>query len=156
VGKKGEGSVGVLDLPGTTALIRPDGIGCQRGGPNASIEVTSPCVGRHGILPMPQHRAKRRGGAAEGQAARPAFDQHRSRPLSRCQMGSRSMQEDTGGQRACPCRRIGDPNLVDRCVEPDASVRMRCTVGTCVTDALVLSDQFEHARTRCVGPLEMP
>jgi hypothetical protein len=37
-------------------------------------------------------------------------------PLSRCHVVSRSTREDTGGQRACPRRRIDDPNLVDRCV----------------------------------------
>jgi hypothetical protein len=104
---------------------------------------------------MPQHRSKRRGGA-EAQATRPAFDHHPTRPLSRCQAGSRSTQEDTSEQRACPRRRIGDLILVDRCVGPDASVRMRRTAETCATDAPVRLDQFGHSRTRCVGTLKMP
>jgi hypothetical protein len=129
VGKKGEGSVGVLDWPGSSTLKRPDSIGCRHGGPSDGIEVTSPCVGRGSRLPMPQHRVKRRGGAAESQAARPTFDQHRSRPLSCSQVGSRTTREDTSGQRACPGRHISDPNLVDQCVGLDASVRIHCNAG---------------------------
>jgi hypothetical protein len=60
-----------------------------------------------------------------------AFDQHRSRPLSRCHAGPRPTREDTDGLRACPRRRIGDPNLVDRCVGPDASVRICRTARAC-------------------------
>jgi hypothetical protein len=114
--------------PGVAGLKRPDGIRCQRGGPSADIEVTSPCVGRHSRLPMPQHRAKRRGGATEGQAARPAFDHHRSCPLSYCQTGPTPTREDMAGQRVCPRRRIDDPNLV-------VSVPIHCTARTCANDA---------------------
>jgi hypothetical protein len=146
VEKKGgeEGRVGVLDWPGAAGLKRHDGIGCRGRGPSAGIEVTSACVGRRSRLPMPQHRSKRRGGA-DGQAARPTFD-------SRCHAGPIRTWEDTGKHRACPRRRIGDPNLVDRCVRPDASVWLRRTAGACETGAPVRSD----ARTRCVGLLEMP
>jgi hypothetical protein len=48
-----EGSIGVLDWSATACLKSPDGIGCQRGGPSADIEVTSPCVGWRSRLPMP-------------------------------------------------------------------------------------------------------
>jgi hypothetical protein len=87
---------------------------------------------------------------------RPAFDQHRSRPLSRSHVGPRPTREDMHEQRACPRRRIGDLNLMDRCVGPDTSVRMHRTAGACETGAPVQSDQIRCARTRCVGPLEMP
>jgi hypothetical protein len=63
------------------------------------------------------------GGASEGQATRPAFDHHRSRPLSRCHAGPRPTWEDTGRQRTCPRRRIDGLNLVDRYVCPDTSHR---------------------------------
>jgi hypothetical protein len=138
-----EGSVSMLDWLDAASLKRPDGIGCRRGGPSAGIEVTSPCVGRRSRLPMPQHRSKRRGGA-DGQAARPAFDHHSYRPLSRCHTGPIPTWEDAGEQRACPCRCIRDPNLVDRCVGSDASVRMCRTTGACEIGAPVRSDAMRR------------
>jgi hypothetical protein len=129
-----EGSVGVLDWPAAAGLKRPDGIGCRRGDPCIDIEVTSPCVGRCSRLPMPGRLATRRGGATDGQAARLAFDQHSYCPLCRCHAGPMPTREDTGGHRACPRRRIGDPNLVDRCIGPVASYRW-------------------SMRNRCAGPV---
>jgi hypothetical protein len=145
----------VLNWPGVTNLNRHDGIGYRRGGPSADIEVTSPCGGQRSRLPMSQHRSKQRG-SADGQAVRLAFDQHSYRPLSRCHAGAIPTCEDIGGQRACPRRCIGDPNLVDRCIGSDASVWLRRTAGACETGMLVWSDAFGCARTRCIGPLEMP
>jgi hypothetical protein len=85
-------------------------------------------------------------GAAEGQAVRPAFDQHSSCPLGRCHSGPRPIREDTCGQRACPRRRIGNPNLVDRCVEPDASGRLHRPAGEGATAAPIRSDHFGRVR----------
>jgi hypothetical protein len=45
--------VGVLDWTTVAGLKRSDGVGCRRGGPSASIEVTSLYVGRRNMLPMP-------------------------------------------------------------------------------------------------------
>jgi hypothetical protein len=47
---------------------------------------------------MLQHRSKQRDGT-DGQAARPAFDQHSYRPLSRCHAGPIPTWEDMGGQK---------------------------------------------------------
>jgi hypothetical protein len=69
-----QGIVSVLDWLAAAGLKRLDGIGCRRGGPSTGIEVTSSCVGRRSRLPMTGHSAKRRGGAAEGQAVHLAFD----------------------------------------------------------------------------------
>jgi hypothetical protein len=131
VGKKGECRVGVLDELGTAALKRHWWHWMLARSPKRRH--WSDLAMRRAAEKAANARAKRRGGAAEGQAARPAFGQHRSRSLSRCHAGPRSTRKDTGGQRACPCWRIGDPNLVDRCVGLDASDQIRRTAEACAT-----------------------
>jgi hypothetical protein len=49
-----------------------------------------------------------------------------------------------------------DQNLSQGWVGPDASIRLRRPAGEGATHTPIRSDQFRHARTRCVGPLEMP
>jgi hypothetical protein len=76
--------------------------------------------------------------------------------MCHCFVVPKTTREDMRVVRPHLCRRIGDPNLVARWVEPDASVRMGRTAGEAANDAPVWSDHIRCVRTIYVGPLEMP
>jgi hypothetical protein len=76
--------------------------------------------------------------------------------LGHCHAGPWRKREDTHVIRPRPHRCKPVANLGRGWIGPDALVQMRRTVGADAGDASVRSDHFGHARTRCVGPLEMP
>jgi hypothetical protein len=67
---------------------------------------------------------------------------------------ARPTQGNKARQCACLFRRIGDPNLVDRCL--DASVRMYRTTRVSTTNMTIRSDQFKHTWMVCISHLKMP
>jgi hypothetical protein len=70
--------------------------------------------------------------------------------------GPRWPRADPRGHARCPGRRKPSPNLGQGWIALDASVRLCRTAGEGACDARVRSNAFRCARTRCVGPLEMP